>query len=316
MTRRWNTLSDYYLKTYGESVRRIGVDAHFSCPNRDKDRKGGCSFCDGAGSLAVYQRKGEEGGAVVSDVIQTESVKAQVERGLEFVKRRYKTNLIAIALQSFSNTYAPVDKLKNVYDEALSFAPCVEFIVSTRPDCITRENAALLSSYNTKERKVWVELGLQSANDKTLRRINRGEKCKDFFRAAEILNSAGISFSTHIMLMPSYDSRRDYLNTVRAVNESGSGRIKIHNLHVMKRTALEDSYLHSGCLALSSVKRHVEDVAFILAHLSPGIVVDRLLTESTRARLTAPLNFPDKRDVLALLEQYMEEKDLSQGCLV
>lgn len=300
---------------FSRRIYKIGIDASFSCPHRDRDGKGGCIFCDGSGSVSVYQRGEEKEGRAERERCRLESIDGQIRRGMEFVRRRYKADA-ALYFQAWSNTYAPLPVLKAVYDHALSLGSFPLLIVSTRPDCITEEIAQLLSSYQDREREVWVELGLQSADDGTLLRINRGHDTATFIKAVDILKRYGLRVSTHLMIMPSFDSLEDELKGIRLINELGIDGVKIHNLHILRGTELERQYLEDGCVVTSSLHRHVEWVSYMLASLSPEVVIERLLSESTRARLVCPTHFPDKRDILAAISAYMDSKGWRQGSLL
>ena len=309
MKRHWNTLSAENERRYGFPLYRIGVDASFSCPNRDNNKEGGCIFCDGTGASAVYQRGADDG---VSPLL-LESIEKQIERGKRFIHYRYKAEHAALYLQAFSNTYAPIERLKVIYDRALSCGPFLQFIVSTRPDCINESIASLLASYITKDREVWVELGLQSSSDDTLKRINRGHNVECFNKAVALLKEKGIKVTAHVMFMPCFDRRDDYIKCAKIINECSCDGVKVHNLLVAKGTELEREYLKDGCLTLSSVRRHIEDLAIFLSYLNQEIIVDRLTSDMSDIRLTAPLHYPDKRDILASLDSYMEKRGLYQG---
>ena len=309
MKRHWNTLSTENERRYGFPLYRIGVDASFSCPNRDRNRDGGCIFCDGTGASAVYQRGADDG---VSPLL-LESIEKQIERGKRFIHYRYKAEHAALYLQAFSNTYAPLERLKVIYDRALSCGTFLQFIVSTRPDCINESIASLLASYITKDREVWVELGLQSSSDDTLKRINRGHSVECFKTATALLKEKGIKVTAHVMFMPCFDKRDDYIKCAKIINERACDGVKVHNLLVAKGTELEREYLKDGCLTLSSVRRHIEDLAIFLSYLNKEVIVERLTSDMSDIRLTAPLHFPDKRDILASLDSYMEKRDLYQG---
>lgn len=312
MNRSWNDLASSLRRQYGFSVYRIGIDASFSCPNRAADRSGGCIYCDGTGASAVYQRGADDG---VSPITLA-SIREQIERGKRFIRYRYHSDHPALYLQAWSNTYASIDRLKDIYDYALSFGPFIQFIVSTRPDCIDDDVAALLSSYESDDMEVWVELGLQSSNDDTLRRIHRGHDTAAFIKAAEILHRHGIRITAHIMLMPCFDRRSDYIAAAELINRTGCEGVKIHNLMVCRNTGLEREYLADGCLVLSSVRRHVEDTALFLSHLKNDVVVERLTSDMTGQRLTSPRHFPDKRDIIQAIDDYMRLNNLKQGCML
>ena len=230
--------------------------------------------------------------------------------------RRYKAEYAALYFQSFSNTFDSIENLRKVYDYALSLYDFKELIVSTRPDLLSDEVCKLLSSYQTKDREVWVEIGLQSGNDKTLKKINRGHDSKCFIAAVNRVKSYGLKVTAHLLLMPSYDSLKDIEDSVRIINETACDGIKIHNIHITHNTALEKSYINSGCFSTMSYKRHIALLAFIIARLNRDIIVFRLLTETPRARLVYPIDYPDKRDLIENLEKYMENNNITQGSLL
>ena len=315
---RWNTYSSYLNKKYSKKLYRIGVDGGFSCPNRGKKGEGGCIYCDGSGSVAVYQRSEEKGFVLKKDLMKAriDNIENQINRGLEFIKRRYKAEYASLYFQSFSNTFDTIDNLKKVYDRALSLYPFKELIVSTRPDLLSDEVCLLLSSYQNENRDVWVEIGLQSGNDNTLERINRGHNTKCFIEAVNRVKSYGLKVTTHILLMPSYDDNKALDDTIRIINETHCDGIKIHNIHITHNTELEKRYLNGGCFSTISYKRHIALLAYIIARLNEDIIVFRLLTETPRARLVFPIEYPDKRDLIEELEKYMEKNNLFQGSLL
>lgn len=321
MINRWNNYSEYLSKKYGKRVYRIGVDAALSCPNRDKDGKGGCIFCDLNGSLAVYQRDKESSFNRQSsfeetihdkEMIKALSIEDQIEKGKRFARYRYKTDLVSLYFQSWSNTYGDIEKLKRIYDEALSYGPFVEFIISTRPDLINEEICSLLASYQTKEREVWVELGLQTANDETLKYINRGHDSACYVKAVNLLHKYNIKVATHIMLSLPNEGKEDYLKTVEIINLVKTEGVKIHNLHITGNTELYNQFMQ-GCITVSSYQRHLEDTALVLANLNPNILVMRLLSETPMHRLCYPRHYKDKRDFLEELDIFMKDKNLFQG---
>ena len=317
MTRHWNTYSGYLKERYGAPVYRVSVDAGLSCPNRKSDGSGGCIYCDGTGASAVHLRVEEKGKTSSSALLlgRCEDIRTQIDSGLRYIRRRYKSQLAMLYFQSWSNTYAPLPVLRKLYDEALAQYPFVSLIVSTRPDLLCDDVVELLASYRTQERDVWVELGLQSASDSTLEALNRGHDVKCFIDAHARLKAAGIKVCTHVMMLPFIESREDMLDTIRLVNDSGSDAVKIHNLCRTLCTRLPDDYPGYGCYAGWSSRRHVEPTALLLAHLEQSIIVERLLTEMTRARLVYPRHYPDKRDILEMIDSYMEARSWTQGCL-
>ena len=323
MYTRWNTYSSYLKGKYGEAVYRIGVDAGFSCPNRDKTRHGGCAFCDGTGSIAVYQRSSESSfrrtacyDSTVADTILPRllSIKEQIERGREFLSRRYKARLFSLSFQSWTNTYDSVENLKRIYDDALSIMPFKELLISTRPDCVEEDVLSLLESYITSDRDVWVEFGLQSADDNTLRSINRGHTLQEYMDAVRMAHAHNLKVATHVILGLPGEGREHFIATAEAVNESGAEAVKIHNLHITGGTALADDYL-SGLLTVMSEERTLESTELFLRHLDSEIIIERLISETPYHRLLAPRVFPDKSKFLRHLEERMERNGTRQGDL-
>ncbi len=330
MRERWRGYAGYLESLYGKRVYRIGLDAGFSCPNRDESRQGGCVFCDGTGASAMYQRRSESAFthcdpfnemvssaapvAVTSLEERCASLREQIAHGRAFLKRRYKAELFSAYFQAWTNTYADVATLKALYDAALEEGPFVELIISTRPDCISEEVLDLLEGYKGRVSKVWVELGLQSANADTLKRIGRGHGPDCYVNSANSLHSRGIGVCTHIVVGLPAETRSDFAQTCSWINKAKSEAVKIHNLHVCGGTRLFDWYAQ-GEVSVASLRRHVENSIWILRRLEKDIVVERLMCETPSHRLVAPRTFPDKNAFLSLLEQTMEELDVWQGDL-
>lgn len=316
MVRPYNSYTEYLYNLYGCQVYRIGVDARFGCPNRQPDGSGGCAYCDGEGATAVYHRKpGTTGSPTLSLEERIDRVQRQIERGKGFVARRYKAKQLILYFQAFTNTYDTLENLKAIYDAALECHPFVELIVSTRPDCLSEPVVDLLASYRNRVQEVWVELGLQSASDKSLSFIGRNHDVQSYIRAADSLHLRGLSVCTHILLGLPYEGRADYLNTAKLVNSVQSEAVKLHNLHVCSDTRLQDWYLQ-GEVSTSSVRRHVEECVLLLRHLDKRMIIERLMCETVEHRLVSPLSFCDKSRFLELVVQTMQEHGWSQGDMV
>ena len=320
---RWNNYREYVLNKYGTSLYRVGVDGGFSCPNRTKERQGGCTFCDGTGSIAVYQRTSESAfrhdssfdeGVSEEVLLRFQSIENQIKKGLEFIHRRYKAKLAALYFQSWTNTYDSADNLKHIYDMALSCGDFSEFIVSTRPDCVEDDVADLLAGYITKDREVWVELGLQSASDETLRRINRGHTLSDYIKCMERLHKRGIKVCTHVILGLPGEEREDFIEPANVLNEVGSEGVKIHNLHIPGGTNMAEEYLE-GEITSWSTERYMNEVEYFLRLLNPEMIIERLVCETPSHRLMVPRHFMYKSLFLRTLNDKMEKDNTRQGDL-
>lgn len=327
---RWNSYRAYLERTYGFPVYRVGVDAGFSCPNRNADRSGGCVFCDPLGASAVYQRTTESTYrrnsafepnithashlVEVPLIARKASIREQVGRGLRFIKQRYKSSEASLYFQAYSNTFAPPEELGELYRDALTIHPWREFIVSTRPDCITEEVVNLLISCKSLVGKVSVELGLQSASDATLCALNRGHDVASYSSAADMLHRAGIPVTAHIILGLPGEDEAEFIQTAKTLNETGIFGVKIHNLHIPVHTNLYETY-RTGEISTASTRRHVFQTIFFLRHLDEHIVIERLICETPAHRLAAPRTFDDKSKFLKILEETMVERNICQGDL-
>lgn len=318
---RWRTYSSYLEERFHKRIFRIGIDGGFSCPNR-VGRNGGCTFCDRSGSVAVYQRKGEGcfhhdspfDPEVSSRFASTPPVREQIERGKAFLKERYKAEGFSLYFQSFTNTYAPLDVLERKYDEALSYGPFAEFIVSTRPDTVPDDVLDLLASYKTENMDVWVELGLQSANDNTLKRINRGHGVDAYIDASRRIKEHGLLLSTHVILGLPDEGDDDFIHTAEVLDDVKTDAVKIHNLQILGGTEMEAEY-RRGEIKLLSPDEYMDALILFLRHLSSKVIVGRLIGESPMHRLLAPRDFPDKSAFISRLCKKMEEENYFQGDL-
>lgn len=195
----YTSYSRYLRKTYGTKVYRVSVDGGFSCPHRGVDRRmPGCSFCDERGSLAAYQPEKNPAREIEK---RCDALADQIENGISFLKRRYNAKGFLLYFQAYTCTNAPPAELKQIYDFGVAAYPFLGLIVSTRPDCINPEIIRLIASYKTPRFDVWVELGLQSANDDTLQRIRRGHNLRQFVTAFKSLRKAGIKVAVHVIFL-------------------------------------------------------------------------------------------------------------------
>lgn len=331
----YNSYSSSLTGRYGHRVFRVGVDAGFSCPNRMRDPQGrGCIYCDSHGARAAWLRRSESAfrhdSAFVDDIdsmscsavdctekvfsFDLEDIRKQVERGMEFIRRRYKTDHFALYLQSFSNTFAPVDRLRELYDFTASLHDWEGFIVSTRPDCIDDAKLELLASYREKCGTVSVELGLQSGDDRILKAMNRGHDVACFIRAAKAVKDHGLELCVHVLTGFPGEGKEELDKTIDVINTVGPDALKIHNLNVAAGTQLYDMFLE-GEVTAPCMTRHIADTIYILRHIPYGIVIERLMCETPNHRLASPRLFPDKNRFLRELEGTMKEKGFRQGDL-
>lgn len=330
MEKHYNSYSSYLKNKYGYQIYRVGVDAGFSCPNRrGSEKEGGCIYCDSQGATAAWLRTAESGYnrkssfkenidsciSCTNSGFNPEDVKKQIEKGRAFLSRRYKAEHFALYFQSFSNTFAPVKKLKEIYDTSLEGCDWDQFIVSTRPDCIDEEKVKLLASYKDRVKQVCVELGLQSGDDEILKAMNRGHDVDCFIKACELVKKYDLELCVHVLLGFPGEGQKQLDRTVEVINRVHPNAIKIHNLNITAGTKLYDMYAN-GEVSAPCATRHIERTIYLLRRIPSDIVIERLICETPIHRLASPRSFPDKNTYLRKLDRIMEEKCVFQSDLL
>ncbi len=299
MRRRYNDLNTYFRSLFGCRVQEISIDAGLSCPNRDGTvSTGGCIYCNARGSGT---------GAFAAGL----SVTDQLLQGKRSLFRRYKAGKFIAYFQSFSNTYAPPDTLKHLYDEALAVDDIVGLAVGTRPDCIDEPVLDLLQDY-TSEYLIWVEYGLQSARDSTLACINRGHDVHCFKNAVAATQNRGIKICAHVILGLPHESRSDMLHTAKTITELGIDGIKLHLLYVVKGTHLETLFRRGEYKCLEQ-QEYVDLVCDFLERIPSDMIIQRLTGDPHPIELAAPHWALKKSETLAKIRNTLEKRDSWQG---
>jgi uncharacterized protein len=297
---RYRDYNTYLREIFGERVQKIPLDAGLSCPNRDGTLSSeGCIFCN---------RRGSGTGAMLDRGI---SIEGQILSGIQHASRRYGARKFIAYFQSFSNTYGPVDRLRDLYDSALSFQGMVGLSVATRPDCVDHEVMKVLSSY-TREFLVWVELGLQSAHDVTLKRIGRGHDLAAFENAARTASEHGLNLCAHVILGLPGEDRDMICETARYLGGVPVHGVKIHLLYVVRGTPLA-SLLERGEFRCLEREEYANRVVDFLELLPPEMVIHRLTGDPFDVELIAPQWAREKSQNLCLIKSRMEERDTWQG---
>ncbi len=294
----YNNLSGYFRKKYGKRLKKICIDGGFSCPNRDgKCGTGGCIYC------------GERGAGEHID--SALSIREQVSSALAGAKR--DESFIAY-FQNFSNTYAPVDELKKRYDSALIDRRIVALAIGTRPDCIDEEKVKLIASYKDRV-DVWVELGLQSANDKTAELINRGYPLSVFEKAVALLKQYDIPIVAHMIIGLPGETGEEAKETARYLGSLGLFGIKIHSIYVMEGTKLADEYRENRYTP-PTLSEFVSACAECVGYIPESVVIHRLTGDCPKDMLVAPDWNADKNKILDEIVKEMERRNICQGSLI
>ncbi len=292
---RYYALNDYLQDTFGEKVYKIALNGGFTCPNRDGtlDTRG-CIFCSGAGS-GEFAGKAED------------SITAQIEQGKERIKKKIKNGKYIAYFQAFTNTYAPVQRLRALYEEAVSHPDIAVLSVATRPDCLSQEVVALLQEMN-RRKPVWVELGLQTIHEKTAEYIRRGYPLSVYDGAVKALKEIGVQVIVHVILGLPGETEEEMKETVSYVGKSGADGIKLQLLHVMKGTDLERAYREGNCRMMEA-EEYVRLVADCIALLPERMVIHRMTGDGDKKTLIAPKWSMDKKRVLNALQKAIREKE-------
>ena len=299
MEKRYNDFNTYLRSLFGCRVQKITIDAGLSCPNRDgRVSSGGCIFCNASGSGTGAHARG----LTITD---------QILQGKKFLARRYKARKFLAYFQSFSNTYAPIDKLKRLYDEALAVEDIVGLSIGTRPDCVDLPILDLLQDY-TRHHLIWLEYGLQSASDKTLELINRGHDVACFKNAVRATLSRGIKICAHVILGLPGESRPDILHTAKTISDLGIDGVKLHLLYVIKGTPLETLYRLGNYRCLEQ-QEYIDLVCDFLERIPPEMVIQRLTGDPHPEELVAPHWSRGKTETLRRINETLEQRDTWQG---
>jgi len=300
-TKRYTDLKTSWRSRFGCTVYKLPVDAGFPCPNRAGSRgRGGCIYCDGRGS-----RLRQEG--------PLPSVSEQLRRGRDFYRSRKGAKKFIAYFQTFTNTYAPCDQLRRLYDEALALEDVIGLSVGTRPDCVPDDVLDLLKGYARKYH-VWLEFGLQSIHDGTLLRINRGHTAAQFFDAVKRAADDQLLICTHIIVGLPGESPEDVLETARVLASLPIAGIKIHSLLALEGTVMGEDYT-KGRLTLWTQEEYVRTVCDVLEILPPEMVIQRLTADGYQDIFLAPAWATNKMQVLNAIDRELARRNTRQGCL-
>ena len=297
--KRYNLFSSYLKKKFNEKVYKVTLDAGFSCPNRDGTlSSSGCIFCDDSGSFSQAH----------SNKLDVEK---QLEVGMETLKKRFKAKKFLSYFQAYSNTYKPVDKLKLLYDKALTPDDVVGLSIGTRPDCVDDEKLDLIASYS-KTKEVWLEFGLQSANDKTLKMINRGHDYKCFENAYLKAKARNINVCVHVILGLMNETYDEIMYTAKTLAKLNVDGIKFHMLCVLKNTQLEKIY-NKNKFELLNEDEYVDLVCDFLEVLPPTTTIHRIAGNGLNKLLIEPHWIMNKFETLNKIDRTLEKRNSYQG---
>lgn len=289
---KYTTLNSYLKEKFGCKVYKISLDCGFTCPNRDGTLGyGGCIFCSEGGSGDFAESR-------------TFGVTEQIESGKEKVKNKIKNGKYIAYFQAFTNTYADVNTLEKMFSEAINHPDIVALSVATRPDCLEQEKVELLGRLN-KIKPIFVELGLQTINEKTAKYIRRGYTLDVYDDAVKRLHEQGINVVTHIIIGLPNETKEDMLSSVKYVCNVTDG-IKLQLLHILKGTDLAKDYFEHKFKVLS-LEEYTDIIAECVKIIPENVVIHRLTGDGAKKDLIAPLWSADKKKVLNTINKRLSE---------
>jgi len=299
---RYYPFSRFLRQRFPWKVHKVTIDAGFTCPNRDGTKgTGGCIYCINE-SFCPNSGRGRL------------SVTEQVTNGMAILRRRYGAEKFIAYFQAFTNTYAPVERLRALYDEAVALDDVVGLSIGTRPDCVDDRKLDMIASYADAGLHVWVEYGLQSSHDETLKRINRGHGFDEFVRAVGETARRGLFVCAHVILGLPGETRGMMMETAERIAPLPLAGIKLHHLYVARGTVLCDMYQRREFETLTATE-YASLAAEFLERIPPEVAVQRLVGDVTSNVLVAPRWTESKQQVLAAITAELARRHSFQGAL-
>jgi len=299
------SLKQYLQERFGERVQRVTLEGGFTCPNRDGTKaSGGCTFCTDDGSSSGAQSA-------------LDTIKVQLEQGIKKQSQRFDCKKFIAYFQSFTNTYADVPYLRELYNQAVDHPQVVVLAIGTRPDCVSEEIIDLFEEYTSRGLELWIDIGVQSAHNQTLDLINRAHSYEDYVDAANRIAARKnplLRICTHVILGLPGETKEMMWQTAEALSKTPVQDLKIHQLCIFKGTPMEVDYLN-GDLQTFEKDDYIEVLAGFIARLRPDIAIQRVMGEGKIGELIAPAwaDHGMKNKFLNDFYQYLEEKNIHQG---
>ena len=303
--RRFNSYAEYFKSHFGTRVQKVSVDAGFTCPNRDNLKgTGGCTYCNNAAFNPSYCNP-------------TKTIKQQIEEGIEFHRKRYRrADKFLVYFQAFSNTYAPLNHLKTIYEQALQQDKVVGLVIGTRPDCIDDEKLQYFADL-AKKNYIIIEYGLESCYDRSLQNINRGHTFADSIEALTKTSKKGIKTGAHIIIGLPNETDDEIINQADILSKLPITTLKLHQLQIAKNTIMEIQYRKNpNNFRFFEINEYIELVIAFLERLNPTIVLERFAGEMPPRFIAGPHWGPIRYDVIfQKIEKRLLEKNTWQGRL-
>lgn len=304
-SKRYNSYTDWFSSYFGKRVQKVSINAGFTCPNRDGTVGfGGCTYCNNEAFIPAY-------------CAPDSSVTEQIEKGIAFHRKRYRRadNYLAY-FQAYTNTYAGIDRLRALYEEALHHPAVVGLVIGTRPDCVSSELLDYLSQL-ARDRFVTVEYGIETVSDVTLKRINRGHSFTDSLKAVEETSQRGIRTGAHLIFGLPGESRSQIAASAEVISSMPVNILKIRQMQLIRGTVMADEFREKPeDFDLYSLDDYIDLVISFIERLNPAIMIDRISGEAPPRMLDDPRSWSLRsNEILKLFGERLEERETWQGRL-
>ena len=302
--KRYNDFSSFIRRKFNTRVQKVSIDAGFTCPNKDGTKGvGGCTYCNNNTFNPDYCKP-------------IKPIKQQINEGIEFFSKKYKTQKYLAYFQAFTNTYAPLSDLKKMYEEALDHEDVIGLVVATRPDCIKNEVLDYLEELAAAGNFIKLEFGLESTKNETLEVINRCQTHEEAIDAFKRADGRGLHLGGHLILGLPGETKEDMMNHAKMVSQLPINTLKIHHLQIVKHTMMAVQFKKTPeMFTFMELEEYIDFVVDFVEKLKPEIIIERFLSESPASMLIHPKYGLKNFEVKHLVEKRLEEREAMQGRL-
>jgi radical SAM protein (TIGR01212 family) len=302
--KRYNDFSSFIRRKFNTRVQKVSIDAGFTCPNKDGTKGvGGCTYCNNNTFNPDYCKP-------------IKPIKQQINEGIEFFSKKYKTQKYLAYFQAFTNTYAPLADLKKMYEEALDHDDVIGLVVATRPDCIKNEVLDYLEELAAAGNFIKLEFGLESTKNETLEAINRCQTHEEAIDAFKRADGRGLHLGGHLILGLPGETKEDMMNHAKMVSQLPINTLKIHHLQIVKHTMMAVQFKKTPeMFTFMELDEYIDFVVDFVEKLKPEIIIERFFSESPASMLIHPKYGLKNFEVKHLVEKRLEEREAMQGRL-
>jgi len=302
--KRYNDFSSFIRRKFNTRVQKVSIDAGFTCPNKDGTKGvGGCTYCNNNTFNPDYCKP-------------IKPIKQQINEGIEFFSKKYKTQKYLAYFQAFTNTYAPLADLRKMYEEALDHEDVIGLVVATRPDCIKDEVLDYLEELAAAGNFIKLEFGLESTKNETLEAINRCQTHEEAIDAFKRADGRGLHLGGHLILGLPGETKEDMMNHAKMVSQLPINTLKIHHLQIVKHTMMAVQFKKTPeMFTFMELDEYIDFVVDFVEKLKPEIIIERFFSESPASMLIHPKYGLKNFEVKHLVEKRLEEREAMQGRL-